>query len=106
MLISNLLSDLKSDLISNVGIASIFNHTTSYQIKVMEGKVSPENYSNSVIKSDISIKPTYKDRVLLWQMSFKATKFLTDIPQVFYKVIVLNQNKEIYPYPYCISVQI
>ena len=37
-------------------------------------------------------------------MSFMATKFLTDIPQVFYKVIVLNQNKEIYPYPYRISV--
>ena len=46
------------------------------------------------------------DRALLWQMSFKATKFLTDIPQVFYEVIVLNQNKEIYPYPYCISVYI
>ena len=51
-------------------------------------------------------KTDYMDRALIWQTSFLASKFLTDIPQVLYEVIVLNQNKDIYPYPFCISVYI
>ena len=70
MLISNLLSDLKTDLISNFGKASMLNHTmnfvTEFEFVVwFNMEAIPNSNIKSVIKSDI--------RLCLKQSSFSSS---------------------------------
>ena len=70
MLISNLLSDLKTDLISNFGKASMLNHTMNFVTELefvvwLNMEAIPNSKIKSVIKSDI--------RLCLKQSSFSSS---------------------------------